>query len=67
MAVLSLGIDTRRYVRNFNWPLAIVPIVIAILGVICIQSADLHGDGSGEYKKQILYIFLGVPSCSASR
>jgi rod shape determining protein RodA len=61
MAVLSLGIDTRRYVRNFNWPLAITPIVIAILGVICIHSADLHSDGTGEYKKQILYIGLGVP------
>ncbi len=62
MAVLSLGIDTRRYVRNFNWPLAIAPLLIAILGVLCIQSADLHDpDAAGEYKKQFLYILLGVP------
>ncbi|HEY5339938.1 MAG TPA: rod shape-determining protein RodA [Candidatus Aquilonibacter sp.] len=62
MAVLSLGIDTRRYVRNFNWLLALTPIAIAILGVLCIQSADLHsGDATGEYKKQALYILLGVP------
>jgi rod shape determining protein RodA len=62
MAVLALGIDTRRYVRNFNWPLAIAPVLIAILGVLCIQSADLHDpDASGEFKKQVLYIILGVP------
>ena len=62
MAVLSLGIDARRYVRNFNWPLAIAPLLIAILGVVCIQSADLHDpDAAGEYKKQFLYILLGVP------
>ena len=62
MAVLSLGIDSRRYARNFNWPLAIAPLLIAILGVLCIQSADLHDpDAAGEYKKQFLYIVLGVP------
>jgi rod shape determining protein RodA len=61
MAVLSLGIDTRRYVRNFNWPLALVPIVISILGVICIRSADLHSGGSDEFKKQIVYVLLGIP------
>ncbi|MGB6986356.1 MAG: rod shape-determining protein RodA [Candidatus Aquilonibacter sp.] len=61
MAVLSLGIDTRRYVRNFNWPLAIAPLLIAVLGVLCIQSANLHDpDAYGEYKKQLLYIMLGV-------
>jgi rod shape determining protein RodA len=62
MAVLAFGLETRRYMRNFNWPLAITPIVIAVLGVICIQSADLHGGGgTSEYKKQIIYILLGVP------
>ncbi|HTU71641.1 MAG TPA: rod shape-determining protein RodA [Candidatus Baltobacteraceae bacterium] len=62
MAVLALGIDTRRYVRNFNWPLAIAPILISAIGIMCIQSADLHDpDASGEYKKQILYIIMGVP------
>ncbi len=62
MAVLSLGIDTRRIVRNFNWPLAIAPLLIAVLGVLCIQSANLHDpDAYSEYKKQLLYIVLGVP------
>src|SRR5271156_4202117 len=62
MAALSLLIDTRRYARNFNWSLAITPLLIAILGVLCIQSADLHDpDAAGEYKKQVLYILLGVP------
>ena len=32
------------------------------MGVICIQSADLHNaDAAGECKKQIFYILLGVP------
>jgi len=62
MAVLSLSIDTRRYLRNFNWPLAIAPLTIAILGLLCIQSADLHDpDASGEFKKQMIYFVLGVP------
>jgi rod shape determining protein RodA len=62
MAVIALGIDTRRYVRNFNWPLAIAPLLIAILGVLCIQSANLHNpDAYAEYKKQLLFIVLGIP------
>lgn len=62
MAVLTLGADTRRYVRNFNWSLAIATVLISILGIVCIQSADLHaGIGESEFKKQILYIILGVP------
>jgi rod shape determining protein RodA len=62
MAVLSLDIDARRFIRNFNWTLAIAPVLIAILGVLCIQSADLHDpDASGEFKKQIVYFVLGVP------
>ncbi len=32
------------------------------MGVVCIQSADLHNaDAAGEFKKQIFYIVLGVP------
>jgi rod shape determining protein RodA len=62
MAVLSLGIDTRRYIRNFNWPLAIAPVAIAILGILCVQSADLHDpDAAGEFKKQVMYFVLGIP------
>jgi rod shape determining protein RodA len=62
MAVLSLGIDTRRYFRNFNWTLAVGCVLVSVIGVLCIQSADFHSaDSSGEYKKQMLYVLLGVP------
>jgi rod shape determining protein RodA len=62
MAVFSLGSDARRVFRNFNWPLAISAVLIALLGVICIQSADLHDpDAANEFKRQLLYIGLGVP------
>lgn len=63
MAVLALGSDARRYVRNFNWSLAVACILVSALGIICIQSADLHAGGGpfGEYKKQIIYVLLGVP------
>lgn len=48
--------------RNFNWSLAIGCVVLTLLGIVCIQSADLHsGDASGEYRKQILYMLLGIP------
>ncbi len=63
MAVLALGSDARRYVRNFNWSLAVACVVVSALGILCIQSADLHGGGSafGEYKKQIIYVLIGIP------
>jgi rod shape determining protein RodA len=62
MAVLALGIDTRRYTRNFNWPLALAPVLIALLGIICIHSADLHSpEAASEFKKQLIYLMLGVP------
>ncbi len=63
MAVLALGSDARRYVRNFNWSLAIACILVSALGIVCIQSADLHAGGSpfGEYKKQIIYVLVGIP------
>jgi len=49
-------------VRNFNWSLAIACVLVTLLGILCIQSADLHNtDASGEYKKQILYVLLGIP------
>jgi rod shape determining protein RodA len=62
MAVLALGGGTRRFVRNFNWPLAVAGVLIAVIGVICVRSAGLHApDAAGEFKKQILYLGLGVP------
>ncbi len=63
MAVLALGSDARRYVRNFNWSLAVACVLVSALGIVCIQSADLHA-GSGalaEYKKQVIYVLLGIP------
>jgi rod shape determining protein RodA len=62
VATLTLGSGAKRYVRNFNWPLVVASIAISLMGVVCIQSADLHNaDAAGEFKKQILYIVLGVP------
>ena len=61
MAVLALGSDARRYVRNFNWSLAIACVLVSALGIVCIQSADLHGAGTSEYQKQIIYVLLGIP------
>jgi rod shape determining protein RodA len=61
MAVLALSGGARRYVRNFNWTLAIAGILVAMIGLVCIRSAGLHaGDASSEFKKQILYLALGV-------
>ena len=62
MAVLTLGPGPKRYLRNFNWPLAIASVLLTFVGVFCIESADLHtADPSGEFRKQILYAFLGIP------
>lgn len=64
MASLVLREDTalRRYLRNFNWPLALSAVLISLLGVLCVQSAGLHdSDAAGEYRRQIVYLVLGVP------
>ncbi len=64
MASVVLRHETawRRFWRNFNWQLALPSVGIAALGVLCLQSAGLHDpDASGEYRRQLLYIVLGVP------
>jgi rod shape determining protein RodA len=62
MAVLALRSGTRRYFRNFNWPLAVSALLISFIGIVCIRSAGLHTpDARGEFAKQILYLGLGVP------
>ena len=62
MAVLTTGSATQRYLRNVNWWLIGASVLIALLGVLLIQSADLHStSASAEYKKQLLYIGLGIP------
>ena len=61
MAVLALGSDAKRYVRNFNWPLAAGGVLIAFAGILCIRSAGLHApSAAGEFPKQILYLLLGI-------
>jgi rod shape determining protein RodA len=61
MAALTIPTGTRRFVRNFHWSLAVACALISVLGIVCIQSADLHSaDAAGEYKKQILYVLLGT-------
>jgi rod shape determining protein RodA len=62
MAAVALGNGTKRYLRNFNWPLAAAGICIASIGLICVRSAGLHTPGAaGEFQKQILYLALGIP------
>jgi rod shape determining protein RodA len=64
MAALVLRSDTalRRYLRNFNWSLAVGSVFVSILGIVCIHSADLHDPGAeGEFRRQIFYVAVGVP------
>jgi rod shape determining protein RodA len=63
MAVVALTSGTKRYLRNFNWPLAIAGVLVALAGLVCIRSAGLHTtDAAGEFKRQVLYLLLGVPA-----
>jgi rod shape determining protein RodA len=60
--VLRNDSPTRRYLRNFNWALALPCILVSFLGVLCVKSAGLHDpDAAGEYSRQILYVVVGVP------
>lgn len=62
MATLTIGSGTRRYVRNFNWPLAVGSVLAALIGIVCISSAGLHNPAfGGEARRQILYVALGIP------
>ncbi len=61
MATLTLGTGTKRFLRNYNWPLAIAAVAATAIGVVCIGSASLHNaQFAGEAHRQILYICLGV-------
>jgi rod shape determining protein RodA len=61
MAAITLGSEAKRYLRNFNWPLAIGSILIAFIGVMCVRSAGLRTpDAGGEFQKQIFYLVLGI-------
>ena len=62
MATLTLGTGARRFVRNFNWPLAVAGVAITVIGVVCISSAGLHNPAfAGEARRQMLYVALGIP------
>lgn len=51
----------RAHFRSFNWLLALPCVAVTMLGVVAIQSADLHTAGAAsEFKKQIFYAILGI-------
>ncbi len=51
----------RPWYRSFNWVMAGAAVVLALCGVLFINSADLHEpDAGGEWRKQLAYIFIGV-------
>ncbi len=55
----------RPWYRSFNWVMAATAVVLALCGVVFINSADLHEPGAaGEWRKQLVYIALGV-ACMA--
>lgn len=61
MATVALGDGTKRYLRNFNWLLAIAGVLVAGIGVVCVHSAGIRTPGAGgEFDKQVLYVVLGI-------
>jgi rod shape determining protein RodA len=61
VAALTLGSGAKRFVRNFNWPLAIAAIAATAIGIVCIGSAGLHNPQfAGEARRQLIYVALGV-------
>lgn len=51
----------RPWYRSFNWVVAVTCVVISLLGVLLIQSADLRdASASGEWRKQLIYVFIGL-------
>jgi rod shape determining protein RodA len=62
MATLTLGSGAKRYVRNFNWPLAVASVAISLIGIVCISSAGFHNQElAGEARRQVTYVLLGIP------
>jgi rod shape determining protein RodA len=52
----------RAWYRSFNWFLAGTALTLSLLGVVFIHSATLHdADAAGEWRRQLVYICLGVP------
>ena len=51
----------RPWYTRFNWPLAIAPILITMLGIVFIRSATLHAPyAADEWRKQLVYGLVGI-------
>ena len=51
----------RAWYRSYNWVMAGTAVVLALFGVLLINSATLHdSDATGEWRKQLLYVVLGI-------
>jgi rod shape determining protein RodA len=61
VATLTLRAGTKRFLRNFNWPLAVAAVAATAIGIVCIGSAGLHNPQfAGEARRQLIYVALGV-------
>jgi rod shape determining protein RodA len=51
----------RPWYTRFNWPLAIAPVLVTMLGVVFIRSATLHAPyAADEWRKQLVYGAVGI-------
>ncbi|HEX3468994.1 MAG TPA: rod shape-determining protein RodA [Candidatus Elarobacter sp.] len=51
----------RPWYTRFNWPLAIAPVLVTIMGIVFIRSATLHAPyAADEWRKQLIYASAGI-------
>jgi rod shape determining protein RodA len=51
----------RPWYTRFNWPLAIAPVLVTMLGIVFIRSATLHAPyAADEWRKQLVYGAVGI-------
>jgi rod shape determining protein RodA len=51
----------RPWYTRFNWPLAIAPVLVTVLGIVFIRSATLHEPyAADEWRKQLIYGLVGI-------
>ncbi len=51
----------RPWYTRFNWPLAIAPVLVTLIGVVFIRSATLHEPyAADEWRKQLIYAVVGI-------
>jgi rod shape determining protein RodA len=56
----------RPWYKSFNWVMVGAALALALFGVLCIHSADLHDvDAAGEWRKQLIFVGLGLVAMSA--